>query len=90
VLIFFLFLKRSKIDISRSAKFLSERLTKLGESETPCLAREPVDQVVLAALCFIGDDDNVADFDNSRAFRRFSSGVNFWMVVNSTPPNCVE
>jgi hypothetical protein len=51
------------------------------------VAREAVDEVVLAAVRLVGDDHDVAPVGQRRERRSpFSSGKNFWMVVNTTPP----
>jgi len=62
------------------------------------VAREAVDEVVLAAVCLVGDDDDVAPLREYGVpaclagrqvalrpiFQR--GGKNFWMVVKTTPP----
>jgi hypothetical protein len=50
------------------------------------VAREAVDEVVLAAVGLVGDDHDVARGRRARERSPFSSGKNFWMVVNTTPP----
>ena len=45
-----------------------------------------VDEVVLAPVGLIGNDDDVAALGKRRWVSPFSSGKNFWMVVNTTPP----
>ncbi len=48
---------------------------------------EAVDEVVLAAVRLVGDDDDVArGRESSGCASPFSSGRNFWMVVKTTPP----
>jgi hypothetical protein len=49
--------------------------------------RKAVDKIVLAAMCFVGDDDDVAAVGERRVFLPLFSGKNFWMVVKTTPPD---
>lgn len=48
------------------------------------VSREPVDEVVLAAVLLVGDDDDVAPFRETgcRSCHRspFLSGKSFWIV----------
>ena len=47
---------------------------------------EAVDEVVLAAVRLVGDDDDVAPVESSGWRSPLSSGMNFWIVVKTTPP----
>ena len=47
---------------------------------------EAVDEVVLAAVRLVGDDDDVVAVAEQRMRLARSSGMNFWMVVKTTPP----
>ena len=51
------------------------------------MAGETVNEIVLAAVRLIRNDDDVAPcLDRAGYVSPFSSGKNFWMVVNTTPP----
>jgi hypothetical protein len=51
------------------------------------VAGEAVDEVVLAPVGLVGDDDDVAAVESTGCLSPFSSGRNFWIVVNTTPPD---
>ena len=55
------------------------------------MAGEAVDEVVLAAVGLVGDDDDVAAVgEQPGAGARPCSGRNFWMVVKTTPPEATR
>ena len=61
-----------------------ERGVGQGVSHVP---GEAVDEVVLAAVGLVGDDDDVAAVGQQRdSLSPFVSGRNFWIVVKTTPP----
>ena len=45
-------------------------------------------KAVLAAVGFVGNEDDVAPLREQRELSGWTSGRNFWMVVNTTPPDC--
>ena len=50
------------------------------------VAREAVDEVVLAAVRLVGDHDDVGAVGEQWVAFTALSGMNFWMVVKTTPP----
>ena len=53
----------------------------------PDMAGEPVDEVILATVGFVRDDDDVPAPVSSGYLPPFFSGKNFWIVVKTIPPD---
>ena len=72
------------VSLDRRAGEADERGVRQG---VPQVAGEAVDEVVLAAVGLVGDDDDVPPVgEHAGTCSPFASGRNFWIVVKTTPP----